>query len=101
MWELRPKSGISMPSRSRRIVLHRMFANSVFLTFNFFRICDAMLLADKHILIPGENGNVRMSEAVDDPVAFTNLSDHVGLLSFCVTNMLLSLSTFCESMPTP
>ncbi|XP_064596465.1 deoxynucleoside triphosphate triphosphohydrolase SAMHD1-like [Liolophura sinensis] len=40
-------------------------------------ITDALVLADGHIEIPGESGPVKMSEAVDDMVAYSKLTDCV------------------------
>ncbi|EDO35455.1 predicted protein [Nematostella vectensis] len=41
-------------------------------------ITEAFLKADKHLLFPGKNGKMlKMSEAIDDMVAYCKLSDHV------------------------
>ena len=38
-----------------------------------------MLLANKHIKFAGKDGKLlKISETIDDPVAYTQLSDHVS-----------------------
>ena len=61
-----------------RSVLHKRAYQHRVSTAIETMVCDALLLADKHIEFAGKNSKMlKISETVKDPVAYSKLSDHI------------------------